>query len=308
MPPLLRRALVRLLEIIPVLWVVITITFFIARWAPGGPFDTERQLSAEAKQHNIEYYGLNQPLWDQYKKYLTNFVHGDLGVLYRHPDWTVDELLAQKAPVSAELGLWATLVALVVGLGSGVFAASRPRSMRDYGTMSFAMMAVCLPSFVIGPILLLIFGVKLQMVNVMGWQTIGDRVLPSIVLGLYYAAYIARLTRGSMLEIRSLDYTRTAQAKGCSPARVIVVHVLRNALGPVIAYLAPTIAGLVTGSFVVESIFQIPGIGRMFVEAALNQEYELLIGVTVLFSAILLLCNWVADILITALNPKAVID
>ncbi len=308
MPPLLRRALVRLLEIIPVLWVVITITFFLARWVPGGPFDTDRKLSPEAKAHNLEYYGLDQPLPVQYFKYLWNFAHGDLGPLYRHPDWSVNELLIQKAPVSAELGLWATLVALVVGLGAGVVAAARPRSKRDYGTMGMAMVAICLPSFVLGPILLLVFGLKLQWVNVMGWNTASDRILPSLVLGLYYAAYIARLTRGSMLEVRGQDFIRTARAKGCSSPRILVVHMLRNALGPVIAYLAPTIAGLVTGSFVVESIFQIPGIGRMFIEAALTQEYPLLIGVTVLFSAILLLCNWMADLLLTALNPKAAIE
>jgi oligopeptide transport system permease protein len=308
MPPLLRRALVRLLEIIPVLWVVITLTFLMARWVPGGPFDTERQLSEEAKAHAMAYYGLDQPLYVQYIKYLWNFLHGDLGSLYRHSDWTVNELLAQKAPVSAELGMWATLVALVVGLGSGVIASARPRSKLDYGTMTAAMIAICLPSFVLGPILLLVFGLKLHWVNAMGWNTASDRVLPSIVLGLYYAAYIARLTRGSMLEVRTQDFVRTARAKGCSSKRVLFVHTLRNALGPVIAYLAPTIAGLVTGSFVVESIFQILGIGRMFVEAALNQEYELLIGVTVIFSAILLWCNWVADLLITALNPKAALD
>lgn len=308
MPPLLRRALVRLLEIIPVLWVVITLTFLMARWVPGGPFDTERQLSEEAKAHAMAYYGLDQPLYVQYIKYLWNFLHGDLGSLYRHPDWTVNELLAQKAPVSAELGMWATLVALVVGLGAGVIASARPRSKTDYTTMTMAMVAICLPSFVLGPILLLVFGLKLHWVNAMGWNTASDRVLPSLVLGLYYAAYIARLTRGSMLEVRTQDFVRTARAKGCAPKRVLFVHTLRNALGPVVAYLAPTIAGLVTGSFVVESIFQIPGIGRMFVEAALNQEYELLIGVTVIFSAILLLCNWVADLIITALNPKAAID
>ncbi|HVU39233.1 MAG TPA: ABC transporter permease subunit [Opitutales bacterium] len=308
MPPQLRRALVRLFEIIPVLWVVITLTFLMARWVPGGPFDTERQLSPEAKAHAMAYYGLDQPLYVQYFRYLNNFLHGNLGALYRHPDWTVNELLAQKAPVSAELGLWASLVALVVGLGAGVLASARPRTKLDYGTMTAAMVAICLPSFVLGPILLLVFGLKLQWVNVMGWSTASDRVLPSIVLGLYYAAFIARLTRGSMMEVRTQDFIRTARAKGCPNWRVLLVHTLRNALSPVVAYLAPTIAGLVTGSFVVESIFQIPGIGRMFVEAALNQEYELLLGVTVLFSAILLLCNWVSDVLITALNPKASVD
>ncbi|HTB64425.1 MAG TPA: ABC transporter permease subunit [Opitutales bacterium] len=308
MHPVLRRALVRLFEIIPVLWVVVTLTFLMVRWAPGGPFDTERALTPEAKKHNDAYYGLDKPLFVQYEKYLSNFLHGDLGTLYRHPDWSVNELLAQKAPVSAELGLWATLVALVIGLGTGVIAASRPRSKRDYGTMAVAMIAICLPSFVLGPILLLVFGLKLQMVNVMGWNTVGDRVLPSLVLGLYYAAYIARLTRGSMLEVRAQDFIRTARAKGNGSVRILLVHMLRNALGPIIAYLAPTVAGLVTGSFVVESIFQIPGIGRMFVEAALNHEDQLLLGVTVLFSAILLFCNWLGDVLITALNPKAAIE
>jgi oligopeptide transport system permease protein len=308
MPPLLRRALVRLLEIIPVLWVVMTITFFLVRAVPGGPFDRERVLTPEAKAHNNEYYGLDQPLYVQYVKYLWNFAHGDLGPVYVHPDWTVNELIAQKAPISAELGLWATLVALVVGLGAGVLASARPRSKTDYGTMAAAMIAICLPSFVLGPILLLVFGLKLQWVNVMGWDTVGDRVLPSIVLGLYYAAYVARLTRGSMLEVRAQDFIRTARAKGNGPARVLLVHALRNALGPVVAYIAPTVAGLVTGSFVVESIFQIPGIGRMFVEAALSHEYPLLISLTVLFTLVLLLCNWAGDVLIAVLNPKAAID
>jgi len=305
MPPALRRALARLLEIVPVLLAVMTITFVMARVMPGGPFDGERQLSPEAKAKNNAYYGLDKPLYKQYAIYVGNFLRGDLGPVYRHPDWTVNELLAQRAPVSAELGIWASLVAIVVGLVAGVVASARPRSMTDYGTMGVAMVAICLPSFVLGPILLLAFGLKMQWVNVMGWNTAGDRVLPAVVLGLYYAAYIARLTRGSMLETRTQDFVRTARAKGCPPWRVQFVHTLRNALGPVLAYLAPTIAGLVTGSFVVEQIFQIPGIGRLFVEAALNGETPLLLGVTMLFSVILLALNWAADVLITLLNPKA---
>ncbi len=308
MPPLLRHALIRLLEIVPVLWVVATITFVLARCVPGGPFDREHVLTPQAAAENNAYYGLDQPLYVQYIQYLSNLLHGDLGPSYQHAGWTVNELLAQKAPVSAELGLWATLVAMVIGLGVGALAALRPRTWSDYGLMSFAMIGICLPTFVLGPILILLFGLRWELVNVTGWYTASDRILPSIVLGLYYAAYLARLLRGSMLEVRTQDFVRTARAKGNSDRRVILVHVLRNALTPVIAYLAPTMAGLVTGSFVVETVFQIPGIGRLFVEAVLVHEYPLLIGLTVLFAAVLLLCNWVADLLMVALNPKVLLE
>jgi oligopeptide transport system permease protein len=308
MPPLLRRALVRLLEIVPVLLAVVTITFFVARAVPGGPFDQEHSVTPEAAKANMEYYGLDQPLSVQYCQYLWNLAHGDLGPSYQHPGWTVNELLAQKAPISAELGLWALLVALVLGIPAGVLAAARPRTWSDYLPMSFAMLGICLPTFVLGPILILIFGLKLEWVNVNGWYTPGDRILPALVLGMYYAAFLARLTRGSVLEARSQDYVRTARAKGCSPLRTLFVHALRNALSPVVAFLGPTVAGLVTGSFVVESIFQIPGIGRLFVEAALAKEYPLLLGVTVLFAAFLLLCNWISDLLLLWLNPKVRVE
>jgi oligopeptide transport system permease protein len=304
MPPLLRRAVVGLLEIIPVLWAVVTITFFMARIVPGGPFDRERNLTPEAAAANMAYYGLDQPLGVQYVQYLSNLAHGDLGPSYQHPGWSVNELLAQKAPVSAELGLWALLVALAIGLPAGILAAARPRTWSDYLPMSLAMLGLCLPTFVLGPILILVFGLKLDWVNVNGWHTVSDRILPAITLGLYFAAFLARLTRGSLLEARQQDYVRTARAKGCSPLRVLVVHALRNALAPVVAFLGPTIAGLVTGSFVVESIYQIPGIGRLFVEAALDKDFPLLLGVTILFATLLLLCNWAADLLLVFLNPK----
>jgi oligopeptide transport system permease protein len=304
MPPLLRRALVGLLEMVPVLWAVLTITFFVARLIPGGPFDQEHNTTPEAAAAKNAYYGLDQPLSVQYVKYLWNFAHGDLGPSFQHPGWTVNELLLQKAPISAELGLWALLVALIIGIPAGVIAAARPRTWSDYLPMSLSMLGICLPTFVLGPLLILVFGLKLDWVNVNGWYTPADRILPAFVLGLYYAAFLARLTRGSLLEARTQDYVRTARAKGCSPARVLFVHALRNALAPVVAFLGPTIAGLVTGSFVVESIFQIPGIGRLFVEAALAKEYTLLLGVTVLFATLLLVCNWLADLLLSWLNPK----
>jgi len=308
MPRLFRHALFRLLEIIPVLWAVATLTFFLVRGVPGGPFDREHSQTPEAAQANMSYYGLDKPLFDQYIQYLNNLLHGDLGPSYQHPGWTVNELLAQKVPISAELGLWASLVAIVVGIGVGVLAAVRPRTWSDYVPMSIAMIGICLPTFVLGPILILVFGLKLEWVNVTGWYTASDRLLPSLVLGLFYALYIARLTRGSMLEVRTQDFVRTAYAKGNSSSRVIVIHVLRNALAPVIAYLAPTVAGLITGSFVVESIFQIPGIGRLFVESALAHEYPLLIALTVIFAAVLLICNWVADVIVATLNPKVRLD
>jgi oligopeptide transport system permease protein len=300
--------LVGFLEIIPVLWAVATITFFMVRLVPGGPFDRERNLTPEAAAANMAYYGLDQPLSVQYVQYLSNLVHGDLGPSYQHPGWSVNELLAQKAPVSAELGLWALLVALAVGLQAGILAAARSRTWSDYLPMSLAMLGICLPTFVLGPLLILVFGLKLDWVNVNGWHTASDRILPAITLGLYFAAFLARLTRGSLLEARQQDYIRTARAKGCSPLRVLVVHALRNALAPVVAFLGPTVAGLVTGSFVVESVYQIPGIGRLFVEAALDKDYPLLLGVTILFAALLLVCNWIADLLLAFLNPKARVE
>ena len=294
----------RLLEAIPILWIVATFAFLLARAAPGGPFDRESPLPPEVKAAIEAHYGLDKPLWVQYGVFLKNLVCGNLGPSYKYPGWTVQELIADKFPVSLQLGLCALLLALLFGLGAGLLAASRPDSWYDRLSMAGAMTGLCLPTFVLGPLLLLIFGLKLGWFNVSGWGTPRDLVLPGLTLGLYYGAFIARLTRSSMLEIRSQDFMRTARAKGASAWRTYLIHGMRNALGPVVSYLGPTAAGLLTGSFVVESVFQIPGLGRFFVSAALDRDYPMVLGTVVFYAALILLCNLLADIVLAWLNPR----
>lgn len=294
----------RLWEAIPILWLVATLTFALARVAPGGPFDRESPLPPEVKAAIEAHYGLDKPLLVQYGVFLKNLVCGDLGPSYKYPGWTVQELIADKFPVSLELGALAMALALVLGLSAGLLAASRPHAARDYLAMGTAMTGLCLPTFVLGPLLLLVFALKLGWFNAAGWGSAGDTVLPSVTLGLYYAAFIARLTRGSLLEVRTQDFMRTARAKGASPLRVYLLHGSRNALGPVVSYLGPTVAGVLTGSFVVETVFQIPGLGRFFVSAALDRDYPMVLGTVVFYAALILLCNLLADLLLAWLNPR----
>ncbi len=301
---MLRLIAKRLLGAVPILWIVASLAFLLARAAPGGPFDRESPLPPEVKAAIESHYGLDKPLWEQYGVFLKNLACGDLGPSYKYPGWNVQELIADKFPVSLELGLWALLVALISGLGMGLLAASRPDAWRDRLAMGTAMAGLCLPAFVLGPLLLLVFALKLGWFNVAGWGSTRDIVLPALTLGLYYGAFIARLTRSSMLETRGQDFMRTARAKGLSPARAYLVHGTRNALGPVISYLGPTAAGLLTGSFVVESVFQIPGLGRFFVSAALDRDYPMVLGTVVFYAALILLCNLLADLALAWLNPR----
>ncbi len=301
---MIRFVLRRLLEALPVLFIIAALTFVMVRQVPGGPFDREKEIPAEVKQALNAYYGLDQPLGVQFLKYLKNLVQGDLGPSFKFPGWTVNELIAEKAAVSLELGILALLVALVLGMTAGVIASMRPNSWTDHLPMSAAMAGICLPTFVLGPLLLLAFALKLDFFNAMGWYLAQDRVLPVLTLGLFYAAYIARLTRGSMLEVRNQDYIRTAHAKGLSVPRVYLVHGLRNALAPVVSYLGPAAAGLVSGSFVVETIFQIPGLGRFFVSSALDSDYTLVMGCVLFYAALLIVFNLLADIVLVLLNPR----
>jgi oligopeptide transport system permease protein len=294
----------RLLEVVPVLLVIATISFFLIRLAPGGPFSDERHVSAEVLANLNAHYGLDKPLHQQYLSYLGNLLRGDLGPSYHYQNRTVNELIADALPVSAELGLYALLVALLLGLSAGIIASLRPNSRLDYVPMSLAMAGICFPTFVLGPILALVFGLWLGWFNATGWDQPGDRVLPALTLGAFYMAYIARLTRGSMIEILSQDFVRTARAKGLAEKWVVFKHALRVGILPVLSFLGPAVAGLISGSFVVETVFGIPGLGRFFVQSAFNRDSTLLVGVVLFYATLIIFLNLLVDILQGLLNPK----
>jgi oligopeptide transport system permease protein len=294
----------RLLQAIPTLWLIATATFFLLRVAPGGPFDEEKPLSPEVKEQIEAHYGLDQPLYRQYLSYLGNLLQGDLGPSYKYPGWDVQEILLQAFPVSFELGCWALLVALVIGIPAGILAAALHRRRAETGIMMAATAGICLPSFVVGPLLILTFSLLLGWFNPLGWTYPADRLLPAITLGLLYAAYIVRLARSGLLEVLTEDYIRTAHAKGLSQRKVLLGHALRSALDPVVAYLGPAAAGLVSGSFVVETIFFIPGMGPFFVNGALNRDYPVVMGTVLFYAVLILLFNLIADILQMWMQPR----
>lgn len=294
----------RLLEVIPVLLIIATVTFFMLRAAPGGPFDSEKNMTRENRENIEKHYGFDKPLWQQYLIQLKNLVKGDLGPSYKYPRHSVNDLIADAFPVSLELGLWALLVAMAFGVLSGVIAAVKQNTALDYIPMSLAMMGICVPTFVMGPILVLVFALNNEWFNASGWFFPRDRFLPALTLGAYYAAYLARLSRGGMLEILNQDFIRTARAKGASSWRIVTKHALRGGLLPVISFLGPAIAGLLTGSFVVESIFQVPGLGRFFVTSAFNRDYTMVMGTVLFYATLIIFLNMIVDIVQVWLNPK----
>jgi oligopeptide transport system permease protein len=297
--------LARILQGIPVLLIVVTATFFLVRAAPGGPFDAERSLPPEVVKNLEKRYNLDAPVLDQYVDYLGNLVRGDFGPSFRYPNRSVTELIATGVPITFELAFYAAVIALLIGVASGVIASVRPNSLQDYLPMSLAMTGICLPAFLLGPMLVLIFGIWLEWLPVSGWgYSPGDKILPSVTLGSAYAAYIARLTRAGMLEVLSQDFIRTARAKGLSMPGVVFRHALRGGLAPVVAFSGPAVAGLLTGSFVVETIFQIPGLGRFYVQAAFNRDYTMIMGTTILLSCLIVMLNIVADIFAVWMNPR----
>ena len=302
---MLRFALSRLLQAIPVLLVVITMTFLLVHSAPGGPFSADKAVPAEVLEALEAQYNLNQPLWQQYISYLGDVVRGDMGPSFKYPGRSVNELIYSGLGTTAELGFYAMLVAIFIGVIAGVTASMRPNTMQDYVPMTAAMIGICMPSFLLGPLLVLIFGIHLDWLPVSGWNQIpGDKILPAITLGTGYAAYIARLSRGGMLEVLSQDYIRTARAKGLSEFLIIGKHALRGGLIPVVAFLGPAFAGLLGGSFVVETIYQIPGLGRFYVQAAFNRDYTMILGTTVFFATLIIVFNLLSDMLAVWLNPK----
>lgn len=302
---MLSISLKRIAQAIPTLCLIATATFLLLRLAPGGPFDLEKSLAPEVQAQVEAFYGLDQPLWQQYRNYLFSLLQGELGPSYKYAGWQVEHIIAQSFPVSLELGCWAFLVALSIGLPIGIVAALNKGRMLDQLLIPTSALGICLPPFVLGPVLLLIFSSACGWFNPLGWHSASDRILPALTMGTFYAAFIARLMRASLLDVLKKKYITSAQAKGLSPARIIGLHALRNALHPVLAYLGPTLAGLITGSFVIESIFFIPGLGHFFVQGAFNRDYTLVMG-TVLFYAVLILCfNLLVDLIQIWLNPRS---
>lgn len=294
----------RLLETVPVLLIIVTATFFMIRFVPGGPFTSEKAVAPEVLRNLQRAYHLDQPLWQQYTTYLGRVLRGDLGPSFKYPNRTVNEIIADKLPVSLELGGLALLVALCLGLPLGVLAAARRNTWLDYVASTLALGGVCVPTFVLGPILVLLFAIHLHWFNASGWYGPADRLLPALTLGCVYAAYIARLTRGGMLEVLGQDYIRTARAKGATELQIVLRHALRGGILPVVAFLGPATAGILSGSFVIETIFQVPGLGREFVNSAFNRDYTVILGTVLLYAAMIVFFNLLVDVVQVWLNPR----
>lgn len=300
-----RHVLQRVLGLLPTLLLLITVVFFLVRVAPGGPFDTEKALPPEIQANLNAKYHLDEPLIQQYFRYIGQILVFDFGPSFQYKDWTVNELIAQGFPVSLTVGGLAMLLAFVLGVSIGVVAALRQNSPADYGVMGFAMLGVSIPNFVIAPVLVLLFAVYAGWLPAGGWDWTWQRmVLPVVTLALPVIAYIARLMRGSMIEVLHSNFIRTARAKGLPEWQVIVHHALKPALLPVISYMGPATAGLITGSVVIERIFSIPGLGSYFVQGALNRDYTLVMGVVIFYGLLIIVFNFIVDMLYLWLNPK----
>ncbi len=303
---MLSYVLKRLLIAVPTLLVIITLSFFLIRVAPGGPFDLIPNIDPVVAENLRKAYDLDQPLLEQYGNYILRLASGDLGPSLAYRDRTVAELIAEGLPVSAQLGLTAICVGLFAGMLCGIVAALRKNSAVDFTVMAIAMTGVAIPTFVTAPLLTLFFGLYLGWLPISGWNNgqFAHIVLPVTALALPTIAGIARITRGSMLESLNADYVRTARAKGLPEWKVIARHVLRPACMPVVSYLGPAIAGAMTGSVVIETIFGLPGIGRAFVEGALNRDYSLILGIVIVYATLILLLNLLADIAYGYLDPR----
>jgi oligopeptide transport system permease protein len=303
---MIRYFLMRLAGAIPTLFIIITVSFFLMRAAPGGPFDQEQSLPPEIMANLQRAYGLDQPILVQYGRYVSALARGDFGPSFKYKDFSVTELISQGFPVSFQLGLSAMLLALILGIPLGIFAALHHNSGLDYATMTIAVVGIAIPSFVVLPFLGLLFGVYLHWVPVSGWESGSLRylALPTVALALPPLAYIARLTRGSMLEIWRGPFIRTALAKGLPLRTVILRHALRPALLPVASYLVPAVAAIMTGSLVIETIAGLPGIGRYLVQGALNRDYTLVLGMVIIYSTLLIGIGLLVDLLYAWLDPR----
>src|SRR3990170_2613829 len=296
----------RTLWIIPVLWAVATVTFFLMHAVPGGPFDRERELPPTVIQNLNKKYNLDKPFYEQYGLYFWDLLHGDLGVSYRSTDQPVARLIREGWKVTAQLGAVAFVYAVVAGVTLGVISALNQNKLPDYLGVFFATAGAAMPNFIIATFLIIIFSVKLGWFDVLGWEFGNYRkmVIPVLSLGTLPAAYIARITRASMLEVLGQDYIRTARAKGLTEYVVVLRHTIKNALVPILTVAGPLFAFLVTGSFIVERMFAIPGVGRRFVDAVFVRDYGMIMGTVLFYAAIIAVANLVVDLLYAAVDPR----
>jgi oligopeptide transport system permease protein len=298
----------RLLSLIPTMLIIVTLSFFLIRLAPGGPFSGEKKLPEQVLQNILKKYHMDEPLGKQYLRYLGDVLRGDFGPSFRYKDNTVNELIGQSFPTSILLGSVSLALALALGISFGILSALKQNHWQDYGAMSLAVIGISVPLFVVGPILQLVFAMNLKWLPTSGWINgragLATLVLPAVTLSFPYFAYIARLSRASILEVLRSDYVRTARAKGLKESTVIGKHVLKGALLPVVSYIGPAFSGIITGSIVVETVFVVPGIGKIFVQSALNRDYTLIMGEVIVYSLILVVMNFLVDIVYSFLDPR----
>ena len=299
----------RFISLIPTMFLIITFSFFLIRLAPGGPFSSEKKVTEEVMQNLLKKYHMDEPLYKQYFRYLGDICRGDLGPSFKNKDFTVNELIFQSMPNSITLGVISLLSALFLGVLVGTLSALKQNSWIDYASMSVATVGISVPTFVVGPVIMLVFAMKLGWLPTSGWITGRNAdartlIMPAITLSLPYFAYIARLSRASVLEVLRSDYIRTAKAKGLKQSQIMYKHVLKGAMLPVVSYLGPAFAGILTGSVVVEQIFLVPGLGKFFVQSSLNRDYTLIMGTVIVYSFILVIMNFVVDIVYGLLDPR----
>jgi oligopeptide transport system permease protein len=298
----------RLLSSLLVLLIIITITFLLMHAIPGGPFTGEKNIPAVVLKNIEERYRLNDPLWKQYVDYLGNLARFDLGPSFKYEGRTVNEIIGESFPTSFQLGFLSIGIAIFVGIPAGVIAALRQNKWQDYLTMFFATIGVSVPSFVLATLLIYVFAIKLELLPAAMWDGFEYMILPSVALAGLPTAFIARLTRSSMLEVLAQDYIKTARAKGLSQRVVICRHALKNALIPVVTYIGPMAAGVLTGSFIIESIFAVPGLGRHFVTSIYNRDYTTILGITIFYSTLVVFLNLLVDLAYPLLDPRIKLD
>ncbi|WP_368490441.1 ABC transporter permease [Clostridium sp. BJN0013] len=302
---MLKYVLKRLVYSVITIWFVLSITFLLMHSIPGGPFDDEKKLPPQIKANLEQKFGLDKPLGKQYTTYLDNVVlHGDMGPSMRYEGKSVNEVISQSFPVSAKVGLLAVAFALILGIFMGTIAALHQGKWQDSLSMFVSTLGVTVPNFVMATFFIYFFAVKLGWFPAVGLDTPRSYILPSVALGAYSMSFIARLSRSSLLEVIRQDYIRVAKAKGLSEIKIIYKHALRNSLIPIVTYIGPLFAGILTGSFVVENLFGIPGLGREFVQSIYNRDYTTILGVTIFYSAFLIMCNLIVDILYVIIDPR----
>ena len=294
----------RVLFIVPVFFAVTFLTFSLIHAIPGGPFDGEKEMPVAVRQKLEEKYGLNQPLLRQYGRYIRGVFHGDFGPSYKYSDWSVAELMYSKIKVSFELGTYGMIFALLFGVLGGVICARYRRRWPEKMVDGLSTLGLCLPAFIVGPLLVYFFGIKLRWCAVAGWESFSQKILPTVTIGVLYAAYIAQLARNGLLQVLDKPYILAARARGISERRILWIHVLRNGLLSVVAYMGPAFAGIISGAIVTETVFQIPGLGRLFIQAITNRDGMLILGIVNFCSLAVIVCCSITDCVQAWLNPK----